>query len=129
MKIRPKIVVGDLVRFSKKGKRYLAGDILPKNCHMIVKEIVSGNGMDRDSMIKCKFGNEIFAILRRSLWKTGFNILENESPYEITLDQNAPINNNGRGTCYLCHMPTKKMKAFLNECNLCKNPNCKWYEN
>ena len=96
---------------------------------MIVMEIISGDGIDRNSLIACKFGNELSNLSRNLLWKTGFNVLENESPNEIILDQDAPINNNGRDTCYLCHMPTRRVTALVNMYHLCKNPNCKWYEN
>jgi len=129
MKMRPKIVEGDLVRLSKKGKMRLVEWPLPRNCQMIVTEIISGDGIDRESIIRCTLGYDIFDLSRNYLWKTGFNVLENETPNEIILDQDAPLNNNGRDICYLCHMPTKQITALIDVYHLCKNPNCKWYEN
>ena len=116
MKIRPEIVLGDLVRLSKKGKSR-APSYIPRNCQMIVAGI-DGDGIDRSTKLLCRMGNEEYFLMRNEVWKTGFNAFEESN--EMILDQDAPLNNSGRNTCYLCHMSIK---------DVCKNSNCRWFEN
>lgn len=124
--MRPKIIAGDLIRLSKNGK-VRAPYYVPKNCQMIVLE-VDGDGIDRTTKLTCCLGKEKYLFARNEVWKTGFNVFDSELPNEIILDQDAPLNNDGRGTCYVCYMPTKIIGA-IKIYNVCKNTNCKWYEN
>lgn len=126
MRIRPKIVEGDLVRFSKIGKYRNRGEF-PVNHKMVVLSI-DGDGIDRSSTLLVKMGERQFFVKRNEVWKTGFNILTDIDP-DVALDENAPMNNQNRNTCYVCHMPTKTVPSFTGHFQVCDNANCKWFEN
>ena len=74
MKLRPALHVGDIVKLSKKGRRYARS--FPLNSTMVVSE-VKGDGIDRASLVTCrlKVGDEFkhHAFYRSELWATGQN--------------------------------------------------------
>lgn len=127
MRIRPKVVEGDLVRFSKRGKHRMYMRDIPSNRTMVILR-VEGDGIDRSSILRVRIGLLEFNVYRNDVWKTGFNVYENNTP-ELILDEHAPINNEGRDACYICHMPTKEIPAFSGYFKVCGNENCKWFEN
>lgn len=120
---RPKLIDGDLVRLSKKGKRKYIKDY--HNLTMIVDSI-EGDGVDSSSRINVVSGSEIWTFRRDELWKTGFNVYEYE---EVDLSIDAPINNNGLDNCYVCEMPTKTIRLLSSEHQICSNAQCVWFEN
>lgn len=78
MKRRPHIKLGDIVRFSKKGKR--ADYPWPDNITMIVIEIEGFDSSSSDCPINCRAvidgRSEIIQTYRHHLWFTGKNIAD-----------------------------------------------------
>ena len=127
MRMRPKVVKGDLVKFSKKGKAQ-KGEFKFRNKSMVVLEVL-GDGIEGYSNLYVDYMGHSFYVYRYQVWKTGFNAFESMSPDELCLDENAPVNNNGLKSCYMCHMKTKTLDSFTSIFDICDNPNCKWYKN
>ena len=122
MKTRPRIIEGDIVKLSRK-RKLNPGDI-PKNTTLRVVKVI-GDGIDWSSEIHANFGRHVIIFARDDVWKTGFNI--NDENLELSID--APINNNDRVKCYVCEHPTKTIKLLISEQQICTNSNCKWFEN
>jgi len=120
MKLRPRIIKGDIVRLSKKGR---VCEDFPKDARMLVTDVL-GDGIDRSSSIRFKYCGQEFVCPRDELWKTGFNI---DNDLELSVD--APLNNNGRTECYVCQMSTQSITLFTSVQQVCANSNCKWFEN
>lgn len=129
MKNRPKIVAGDVVKLSKKGRAELSHMRFSIGTRPMVVLEVEGDGIEKYSKIYVDFNGSNITFYRYQIWKTGFNAFENEFPNELFLDENAPINNDGRNTCYICHMTTIKIDSFNSTFDVCSNINCKWYNN
>lgn len=122
MKKRPQIKVGDIVKLAKRARDYN----LPSTATMRVVRIV-GDGIDRASTVYVLYKSYEYSFKRNELWKTGYNIDNENEDLELSID--APLNNNGRQECYLCGMPTKTVVLFVTEHQVCNNINCKWFEN
>jgi hypothetical protein len=75
MKIRPRIRIGDIVKLSKKGKQFPRS--FPINSTMVVSDIITGDGIDRSTTIKCRIKTgetfEYVSFYRSELWSTGKN--------------------------------------------------------
>lgn len=123
LKIRPKVVVGDIVKLSKKGKRNILSNLISKNKTLRVLD-VKGDGVSRTSEIICCVGQHKISLYRNEVWKTGYNVSK-----EVAVAQTNTsdiTNNDGRTHCYLCGMPTQLVADTY---NLCKNSSCSWFEN
>ena len=75
MKLRPKLIIGDVVKLSKKGKTYLR--TFPSKSSLVVSDII-GNGIEGSSVITCRVSNngeyEYHKFYRSELWNTGWNV-------------------------------------------------------
>ena len=73
-KIRPRIIIGDIVKLSKKGRKFLR--TFPKNTAMIVTNI-TGDGINQDCIIVCRLqintSFEYHKFFRSELWRSGKN--------------------------------------------------------
>lgn len=80
MRIRPKLTVGDIVKLSKKGRKYPRE--FSSNATLVVSEI-EGDGIDRASVITCRAmvqkEYKYFKFYRSELWATGKNAFANKS--------------------------------------------------
>ena len=74
MKIRPALMVGDIVKLSKKGKSHPRS--FASNTTMVVSD-VQGDGVERVSVITCRLEingkYESHRFYRSELWSTGRN--------------------------------------------------------
>ena len=78
MKTRPEIKVGDIVKLSKKGRKFPRGFF--KNTTMVVSEI-QGSGREGSSIVICRIKIrdkfEKHSFYRSELWSTGKNAFYN----------------------------------------------------
>jgi len=88
MRIRPKLTAGDIVKLSKKGRKYPRA--FASNSTLVVSEI-EGDGIDRSSIITCRASvqNEFkyFKFYRSELWATGKNAFANKSVRIVNCNQ------------------------------------------
>lgn len=118
---RPALKAGDVVKLSKKGKAH------PRKFHkgstLVVSDIL-GNGSERSSVVTCRVkidgSFQQVKFYRSELWSTGANAFDGS----IAARQNdAPEQNDGRNTCYICGEATYRNGKYA----ICKNSDCEWY--
>lgn len=124
MKTRPQIVKGDIVKLSKKAK----GRYIPKYSNVtMIALLIDGDGVDHSCYVDVVCGKDTLTFRRDELWKTGYNVNNDLQAAELSID--APVNNNGRDTCYVCKMPNKDIVLLASEHQVCSNSSCIWFEN
>ena len=119
MNNRPVLKDGDIVKLSKKGRAHSRQ--FPKDSTLVVSSVISGDGSDQTSIIKCRIetlggGFQFHKFYRSELWFTGANAFTGT----VNTDTN-----DGRSTCFVCGESTYRHGVYA----ICKNINCEWYRN
>lgn len=129
---RPRLIVGDVVRLSKRGRAVYAGHKRLFN-KMVVRG-VDGDSTDGRCRILCdyyfagKTSKGYFA--RKHLWNTGYNVILKKHNTISNVSANITSkNNNGQTHCLVCNQPTKVIQGLMSSYNVCQNATCSWYNN